>query len=263
MAVINFQKYGISGELASLAQVGLNTMDKAADGAHDSNHVARMLAMLDEFLAANPQVASQIDLKVLVVAACWHDSWRASRAPKGIFSLVYNELWDGLGSVSLFKKEAKARNLDQTFTDKVSYVIRKHSSYQFLPQKTLEAQLFFDLDEIDKYSIIRIDQLKKEYLDTGILLPSQIVAAKFFFRWFMENQSGSEIHFPWTKQKFLEYKKNLLDEADKLMDSYPQILAEAKRKSQQNVTNNDAQFLIWAIIIVAVAYYLLEFVVGK
>ncbi len=230
MAEINFAKYALSQELMELCLAGLKKMDSGNDAAHNSEHIARILLMLDRFLAENAEMIGQIEMKVIVPAACWHDCWRAQRPQYNLFDLLINEFWDGKGSADLFLHEAKRRNINMKLAQEIAYVIEKHSSFQIFPSKTPEARLFFDLDEIDKYSVQRLEDLKKMYIYTNKLTIAQAKAAKFFFEKFMKNGNGKEMHFSWTKNAFIKAKKLFMFDAQKILDDYPRLLAQAKRK---------------------------------
>lgn len=214
-------KPGLSEEVISLCKDGIELMRQGRDPNHNETHVFRILNDLDNFLKQEPQGGTNdVNFEVLLLAICWHDSWRSQKAPKNLFAMFFCLLWDGWGSMLMFRKRARGNGLSKELVDQVSYAIRKHAHYQVLPLKAWEAKILKDLDNLEIWSLERLEILKKIYLKQGKIEQKLVRLARFYFDHFMAKTNKSAFYFDWSKNEFLERRKVYKEEVSKLSVRY-------------------------------------------
>jgi hypothetical protein len=177
-------------------------MQRSRDKLHDNSHVIRMTQFLAKFLNKHPKMLKRKDLETVILSIFWHDSWKALKHKGNPLILFVNDLYEGIGSAYLFKKNALKEKLNKKTIDRVVYAIRKHSNINFLPTRTLEAQILQDLDEIEFWNFRRIS--KK---NSGL---EKITIFKFFRRQFYRFRSKRRLYISLFEKHFKKQKMNLL-----------------------------------------------------
>jgi hypothetical protein len=129
---------------------------------------------------------------------------------------LFQQLYEGWGSMLMFKKCARIVDLSSNITRAVSYAIRKHSAVQFRPAKTLEAQLLWDIDTLDLWNSKRTKALFKNLRWANIsLLDSYLMYMK---------KVGFPLNFEWTRNEVIKIKplffKDMSRFRESLMNGY-------------------------------------------
>lgn len=119
--------------------------------------------------------------------------------------------------MKMFAKRATEKKLEPRLIHLVKYAIRKHSRFQIFPTKTLEARLLEDLDNLEEWSLARLESLREKYLASGEINPGLLRLAKFWFVNFMAKTTKSALYFNWSKTEFMKRKKAYFEEVNKLL----------------------------------------------
>jgi len=224
-------KIDISPRTFEMAEEAVRIMERSIDPLHNEKHIFRMLDDLDCLLKEEKAIdQKKINFEVLLLAIFWHDIWRSYRFPLNVISLLFGNVRDGKGSMTMFSKIAEVVGLDKQTTKEVKYAIRKHSSLQFLPLKTVEGKLLKDLDGLEEWSWERIQPLKEKYLVFGTIDLKLLRLAKFYFDHFMVKDAVTSFYFDWSKKEFSERKKAYLKEVKKLLEEYKDLFDSFKIK---------------------------------
>src|SRR5512142_2368370 len=101
-------------------------MTNAKDPSHGIEHLNNLLKEANRFFRSAGD-AFKIDKEVLVLALYWHDVWKSQHKPMA-WNYLFHQLYEGWGSMFMFRKYAKMAGLPSTITHAVSYAIRKHSA---------------------------------------------------------------------------------------------------------------------------------------
>jgi len=150
---ISKNKIKLSPKALNLCQEAIERMKSGHDGLHNEKHVFRLLDNLDQFLKEETTIdKSKINFEVLLISLCWHDVWEATLLPNNIFLILFDMVFEGIGSMLKFAKRAKEVGLSKEITKEVKYAIRKHVRIKILPIKTLEAKILKDMDILDLWS---------------------------------------------------------------------------------------------------------------
>ncbi len=192
----------LSDPVLQLSTRGLEVMSKSKDPYHDVTHAERMLQDFSFMLKKDEHLLSMINPEVVVLSICWHDSWKAGRLARNNLELLYHQFWDGLGSVRIFERAAKTAHLKAELRSEVSYSIRKHAHFQFLPIRTLEAKILRDLDDLDLWSQERISRGK------GIFAFASAWRVKIFRRTILNQKLNTDWAYAEREKRslsFLEY----------------------------------------------------------
>lgn len=205
MSWTSFRQHLTSPSMKLMEQ-GYGMMKVSKDPYHDHTHVDRMLADLQRFLDHKKE-QNKVNPEVLLLSTAWHDSWKSGRVAGNEIELLYHQFMDGLGSVALFEAAAKKQGLEKDLTQQVSYAIRKHAHFQFLPVQTEEAKLLRDLDDLDLWSVERFD------LGKNLFIFETPWKVKFFLRT-LEKQV---FHTDWAHQERHKRKDSLYETIKKLL----------------------------------------------
>lgn len=209
-------------EVFRFCQDGIDLMKESIDPIHDDGHVLRLLEILDRFLIQNQEIQeNQIDFEVLLVAICWHDAWRSRKFPGYWLPALWQFFWEGMGSRRLFVREAKEIGLEKGIINPVRYAIRKHSRFQFLSTKTLEAKILRDMDSLEFWSKERIIGAAREAERRGLISKASLGSVKLYLKainWI----NRSKFYFEWSRQEIIKMKQGYLDQAQELLDYYGQ-----------------------------------------
>ena len=210
-------------------QEGIEVMKKGIDPLHNNDHVLAIIDNLDRFINENKEIDRRhINFPVLLLAICWHDTWKSQRLSKNLVLFFYHFLWDGLGSERLFKKEAEKVSLDPKLVKEAGYAIKKHTRIHLLSRRTPESKILKDLDTLEVWSVKRIREAEKdaeERVDIGKVL---LKTTKLYLR-FMHIINDSAFYFQWSRRESQKRKKEYFEEANRLINLYSQFLFENKK----------------------------------
>jgi len=218
------RKLTLSSSTEDACKEGIERMRISKDPHHSDRHVYGLLDELDMFL---DNEESKIDFSVLIPAICWHDVWKSTRKQStNIPFFVFEQLYDGHGSVKLFKKYAKESSLTKDHAENITYCIAKHSQISHWVNmqnvfllRTVEAKIMRDIDELDRWSLACFNHLKQSYLGDGKKLnPKLIPVAKWWFFNIIQKAKDTRFYFNYSKNEFLKRKKLFVKEIYKVWD---------------------------------------------
>ena len=191
-----------SPKIRSLLDMAEDFMINTKDLSHGIDHINNLLKNVNRFFKSSGDKFS-IDKEILLLAIYWHDVWKSQNKPT-LWNYLFHQLYEGLGSMFMFKKHARLVDLSPNITRAVSYAIRKHSAVQIRPAKTLEAQLLWDIDTLDIWNVERVKGLFKHLKWTNIsVFDSYIIYMK---------KMGFHLNFEWTRNE-VKKKRPLFFEA--------------------------------------------------
>jgi len=192
---------------------------------HSETHIFRLLDNLDQFLEEEKFIdKKEINFDVLLSAICWHDVWRAKREPYNFLKWLLEMLWEGIGSMLIFRKRAKEVGLSPELIREVGYAIRKHSDFQIFPKRTLESRILVDLDILDGWSLEKLEFLKKHYLSEDNIYWAPFRFGKFYFDHVMSRTTTKIFSYQWSRSEFNKRRKAYLAEVEKLTEKYGCLL---------------------------------------
>ncbi len=192
----------LTAEEADLCRQAAGIMSQSVDLYHGSSHVYRMLDSLDEFIRTDEfrRIAHTVNLKVVFIATLWHDCWRADKDATRSLSLFWLTLCEGLGASRFFSKAACRAGLEKTLGTKISYVIKKHSRFQILPIKTVEAKILRMVDTLDMFNPDRTYLLKKKFLFDQPIKLSTYRMGLLVLRLFCKKDPKAIQDFEWARK---------------------------------------------------------------
>lgn len=218
-------KINIAGQVILMCEAGIEIMRKSKTPNYDERHIFSIFLNLDRFLDEEKGAdKSKINFEVLLLAICWHDVWKTKRFPLNLISLLFYQMREGIGSMDMFSQVAEVFGLDKRLIRAVRYAIRKHSSLQFFPIKTLEGRILKDMDSLEEWSLERVKSLKEEYLIFGVMNLGILKLAKFYFDHFMVKDLATSFYFDWSRAEFTKRKEIFLKEANKMLAEYTKII---------------------------------------
>lgn len=191
---------------------GLEIMKNSHDPLHDNKHVERMFSSLDEFINLGKEVKKEdINFSVILIAICWHDTWKASRFSKNPIKILVEQAIEGVKAARLTRKAAKdmKTKVKKEVLKGACYCIAKHSNPQLRRGVTLESRLLRDADLLEVYSDVRIRLAKNEVTKNGgikflLTKTGRIARSKRL-------EKGRGYNFKWYKQEH--------------QDNYPKFLS--------------------------------------
>jgi hypothetical protein len=204
------QKYrkGKKDNVYNACQEAVSIMRNSHDDLHDIKHIENILGIIDQFLTQKTDL--KVDLDVLILATCWHDTWIALRKRKGIINLTYQRIAEGIASSLLFKRHANKYQLGPNLVKKVCYAIRKHSTVQITPRKTIEAKLLDDADKTDARNVRRI---KNTYTEKRFLTRKLHLKITLFYLNRIDQKINYAEHYP----IYYSYKRSFISYLEKKM----------------------------------------------
>jgi hypothetical protein len=141
-----------------------------------------------------------VDLKTVFLAILWHDCWRAAKDAKRPLSLALLTLYEGIGASRYFAKAARAANIDPVLRRKISYCIKKHSRFQVLPIKIMEARILRIVDALDMFNPARTHLLKQRFLFDQPISLSSYRAGVLVLRLFCVRDPKGIQEFEWSQK---------------------------------------------------------------
>lgn len=147
----------------SLCREGLKIMRKSIDAIHDEKHIEGIFTNLDYLIEKLPETKDLVTFDSLLLAICWHDTWKSFHNAKNPIYFLAHQFYEGLGSAKLFKKRAKEKEIDDNIIRKTSFIIRKHSFFQFLPTSDVAVKILLDLDDIEIWDIDRLKRAETTF----------------------------------------------------------------------------------------------------
>lgn len=187
-------KISLLPENRELLRQGIREMKQSTDILHPVEHIYRIFTMYEKFKKHADE--EKIDPAVFLTAVVWHDVWKARLGTRNVFMTVYAQVMEGIMAAQLFRRESHKYDLDIEFVDKVAYAIRKHSQIQFLPLRTPDSKLLWDLDKLDKWDPARVKGIEDKFF--AMKNPFW----RFLFKLTMSIETERGIHFAWLKDEF-------------------------------------------------------------
>ena len=198
-----------SEKIKAMLDKAVEFMATTKDTSHGMDHIRNLLQEANTFFKSTGD-RLDIDREVLLLALYWHDVWKSQHKPtRGNY--LFQQLYEGLGSMFMFKKHARLTGLSPKITAPVSYAIRKHSALQRLPAKTLEAQLLWDVDTLDIWNSERVQSVFRNMRWTSIsLFDSYMLYMK---------KVGVHLNFEWSRDELKRVKPLFFEEMSRFRES--------------------------------------------
>lgn len=198
-----------SEKVKAMLDKAVEFMTNTKDPSHGMDHIRNLLEEANTFFRSTGD-RLDIDREVLLLALYWHDVWKSQHKPtRGNY--LFQQLYEGLGSMFMFKKQAGLTGLSPKITDPVSYAIRKHSTVQRLPAKTLEAQLLWDVDTLDIWNSERVQGVFRNMRWTSLsLFDSYMLYMK---------RVGVHLNFEWSRDELRRVKPLFFEEMSRFRES--------------------------------------------
>ena len=195
-----------SQKIKFLLDKAMEFMANSKDPGHGIEHINNLLRETNRFIKSTGD-KYKIDRDVMLLSLCWHDVWKSQIKPnRGNY--LFLQLYEGLGSMFMFKTYARRVDLAPEMIRSVSYAIRKHSAIQALRARTLEAQLLWDMDTLDIWNTQR----------TCLALQNMgrihISAFDAYIRYV--KKAGFRLYFEWTKNEVRKIAPSFLEEMLKI-----------------------------------------------
>ena len=138
---------------------GYREMAGSKEPVHQTDHLDRMISILDEFIRDYPEELGKIDFDSLLISIYHHDIWKIRDFAKSNHPIrpLIADLVEGLEASKLTGKMMKEFGFeDVNLISNVCDSIEKHADVHFGKRKTHEAQLLSDLDFLDNWLPDRI-----------------------------------------------------------------------------------------------------------
>jgi len=191
----------LSHEIQIMLDKAVDFMTNTKDLSHGIDHIDNLLKSANRFFKSTGDRFA-IDKEILLLALYWHDVWKSQNIPTPA-NYLFHQWYEGLGSMLMFKKQARTAGVSPRISRAVSYAIRKHSLVQFRPAKTLEAQLLWDLDMLDFWNLQRVQAFFKNFTWANIAIFDSYI---LYMR-----KVGFPLNFEWTKNEVKKRKAFFFD----------------------------------------------------
>ena len=192
-----------------LLDQAVEMMTSSKDPSHGLEHINNLLQETGRFFESTGN-KFEINKEILLLALYWHDVWKSQIKPSWK-NFLFLQLYEGLGSMFLFKKHARVAGLSPEITRTVSYAIRKHSIFQGLPARTLEAQLLWDMDTLDVWNSQRTRVVMRNLGAVNISIFDSYIR-------YMK-KSGIHLYFEWTRNEVRKLAPLFFQEMSKFRES--------------------------------------------
>lgn len=220
----NFFERIVSPKVKAMLDKAVAFMTNTKDPSHGIHHVNHLLRDIHRFFNSTGNQFN-MDKEILLLAVYWHDVWKAQHKPNA-GNYLFQQLYEGLGSMFMFRKYASLVGLSPGITRPVSYAIRKHSAFQRLPAKTLEAQLLWDVDTLDIWNLQRVQAIFKNLGWANIsMFDSYMLYMK---------KIGFHLNFEWTRDEVKRLKPLFFEEMSKFRESVGNKHKSEKSRSFQS-----------------------------
>jgi hypothetical protein len=198
-----------SQKIKILLDQAVQFMTNSQHPGHGMEHINNLLQETNRFFKSTGDKFN-IDRDVLILALYWHDVWKSQIKPNW-GNYLFLQLFEGLGSMFMFKKYASKVDLSPEMTHSVSYVIRKHSAVQGIRAKTLEAQLLWDVDTLDAWNTQRTRTVFRH------LGWDNVSALDSYIRYM--RKAGFHLYFEWTRNEVKKIAPLFFEEMSKFRES--------------------------------------------
>jgi hypothetical protein len=198
-----------SQKIKILMDKAVEFMSNSKDPGHGMEHINTLLIETDQFFKSTGN-KFKIDREILVLALYWHDVWKSQIKPNW-GNYLFLQLYEGLGSMFMFKTHARTVDLEPEKIRCVSYAIRKHSAFQGLRARTLEAQLLWDVDTLDAWNTHRTHTALHN------LGRINISAFDSYIRYM--KRAGFHLYFEWTRNEVRKIAPLFFEEMSKFRES--------------------------------------------
>jgi hypothetical protein len=217
-----------SDKIKALLDKAVEFMAHTQDPSHGIDHLNHMLKDTDRFFKSMGD-RFDIDKEILLLSIYWHDVWKSQNKPT-MGNYLFQQLYEGWGSMFMFKKYARLVGLPSRMTRAVSYAIRKHSAVQFRRANSLEAQLLWDIDTLDVWNPKNSRWVNASILDSYLLYMKKV---------------GFPLRFEWTKNEVQKIKPLFFKEMSRFRESFlngnknpPPLFMQTKAVSTKWNLNN-------------------------
>jgi len=198
-----------SQKIKTLLDKAVEFMTNTRDPSHGIDHIKNLLQETNRFFKSTGNTP-EIDREVFLLSLYWHDVWKSQHKPTRV-NYLFQQLYEGLGSMFMFNKHARLAGLSPKITAPVSYAIRKHSALQRLPAKTLEAQLLWDVDTLDIWNSERVQSVFRNMRWTSLsLFDSYMLYMK---------KVGIHLNFEWSRDELKRVKPLFFEEMSRFRES--------------------------------------------
>jgi hypothetical protein len=198
-----------SQKIKILLDKAVEFMTNTRDSSHGMEHINNLLRETNRFFKSTEN-KFDIDREILLLALYWHDVWKSQIRPSWR-NYFFLQFYDGLGSMLMFKNYASKVSLPPEMIRSVSYTIRKHSAFQGLPRKTLEAKLLWDVDTLDIWNFQRTQAV---FQDLGASNPT---ALDSYIRYI--KKAGFKLYFEWTRNEVGKIAPRFFEEMSRFRES--------------------------------------------
>ncbi len=192
--LLNNYKLSFTAPQLQLLKLGISEMKRSTDILHPVDHIYRIFTMYEKYKQRADK--EYVDPTIFLTAVVWHDVWKARLGTRSVIMTVYAQVMEGIMAARLFRAESQKFEVQESFVDQVAYAIRKHSQLQFLPLRTPEAKLLWDLDKLDKWDPARVKGIEDQFfaMKNGFW--------RLLFKLTMKVETERGIHFKWLKDEF-------------------------------------------------------------
>jgi len=198
-----------SPQIKYMLDRALEFMANTKDLNHGMDHLNNLIRNANRFFKSTGDKFN-IDHDIFRLALYWHDVWKSQNKPTA-GNYLFQQLYEGLGSMFMFKTYAGLVGLSPSITNAVSYAIRKHSAVQMRQAKTLEAQLLWDIDTLDVWNVKRVQSIFKNLKLTNISIFDSYIL-------YMKNV-GFHLNFEWTRNEVKKKKPVFLETMSQFRES--------------------------------------------
>jgi hypothetical protein len=211
---------------------GIRLMTKSPDPLHNHKHVYRILNDLDLMIHQSHDINwKKVDFNVLLLSICWHDIWKGRRFPKSKKRLLYHWFAEGIGSMRIFSREVKKYNLDKKVVKKVKYSIRKHSSFQITPRRTLESKILKSLDEMEDFSTARLQDALDSIHTLSEFGPRLFSLFNLYINHWVRRKKGYGNKNSWSRKEYQKRKAVFYEHIWPIVKNYLQSLSSSTPQS--------------------------------
>jgi len=158
---------------------GIEEISRFKDDLNGLGHTIKLLDYLSQIKKNSIIELSNTEYESLILASVWHDLWKASHANDTL--LILSGLFvEGFFAARTFELEAHKLDYDKGLTNKVSYVIKKHSEFSFV-RETRESRVFHDVDQLAGRESISLKLKNKKIIIKTVYLIQKILPQFYYY----------------------------------------------------------------------------------